>query len=78
MKKIELNDVSVSYIVGDFSNLGLKDVIIQKLKGTYTAKEFTAVKQPDNSLKVTMKTLYLVPKVFIDINGNPCIDEESG
>jgi hypothetical protein len=40
--------------------------------------EFTAVKQPDNSLKVTMQTLYLVPKVFIDINGNPCIDEESG
>ena len=43
MKKIELNDVSVSYIVGDFSNVGLKDVIIQKLKGTYTQKEFTAV-----------------------------------
>lgn len=43
MKKIELNDVSVSYIVGDFSNVGLKDVIIQKIKGTYTQKEFTAV-----------------------------------
>ena len=36
MSKIELNDVSVSYIVGDFSNVGLKDVIIQKIKGTYT------------------------------------------
>ena len=43
MKKIELNDVSVSYIVGDFSNVGLKDVIIQKIKGTYTQKEFLAV-----------------------------------
>ncbi len=43
MKKIELNDVSVSYIVGDFSNVGLKDVIIQKIKGTYTQKEFEAV-----------------------------------
>ena len=34
MSKIELNDVSVSYIVGDFSNVGLKDVIIQKIKAT--------------------------------------------
>ena len=44
MKKIELNNVSVSYIVGDFSNRGLKDVIIQKLKGISTEKEFIAVK----------------------------------
>lgn len=43
MKKIELNNISVSYIVGDFSNIGLKDVIIQKIKGTYTQKEFQAV-----------------------------------
>jgi mRNA degradation ribonuclease J1/J2 len=44
MKKIELNNVSVSYIVGDFSNRGLKDVVIQKLKGKSTEKEFVAVK----------------------------------
>jgi ABC-2 type transport system ATP-binding protein len=43
MKKIELNDISVSYITGDFSTTGLKDVLIQKLKGTYEKKEFTAV-----------------------------------
>ena len=43
MKKIELNNVSVSYIVGDFSNLGLKAVIIRKIKRTYTKKEFIAV-----------------------------------
>lgn len=43
MKKIELNEVSVSYIVGDFSNVGLKDIIIQKIKGTYTQKEFQAL-----------------------------------
>lgn len=35
MNKVELNDVSVSYIVGDFSNVGLKDIIIQKIRGTY-------------------------------------------
>ena len=43
-----------------------------------SSPEISTVKQPDGSLKVTMQTLYLTPKVFIDINGNPCIDEESG
>lgn len=51
MKKIELNNVSVSYIVGDFSNRGLKDVIIQKLKGISTEKEFVAVKNVDFSIE---------------------------
>lgn len=43
MKKIELNNVSVSYIVGDFSTVGLKDVVIQKIKRNYKVKEFLAV-----------------------------------
>lgn len=43
MKKIELNNISVSYIVGDFANTGLKDIIIQKIKGTYVKKEFMAL-----------------------------------
>lgn len=51
MTKIELNGVSVSYIVGDFSTVGLKDVIIQKLQKKYTQKEFTAVKDVTFSLE---------------------------
>ncbi|MDE5569499.1 MAG: ABC transporter ATP-binding protein [Ruminococcus sp.] len=51
MKKIELNNISVSYIVGDFSNIGLKDVIIQKLKGTYTQKEFSALNDINFSIE---------------------------
>jgi len=43
MNKIELNNISVSYIVGDFSAIGLKDIIIQRLKKTYIPKEFVAV-----------------------------------
>ena len=43
MSKIELNHVSVSYILGDFSTTGIKDVIIQKLKRQYKVKEFLAV-----------------------------------
>jgi len=41
--KIKLDNVGVCYIVGDFRNLGLKDFIIQKLRGQYKAKEFWAV-----------------------------------
>ena len=51
MKKIELNNVSVSYIVGDFSNRGLKDVIIQKIKGQSTEKKFVAVKNVSFSIE---------------------------
>ncbi len=44
MKKIELNNISISYITGDFATTGLKDVVIQKLKGTYEKKKFQALK----------------------------------
>ena len=44
MTKIELNDISVSYITGDFSTIGLKDVVIQKIKTQYKPTEFVAVK----------------------------------
>lgn len=38
------NGISVRYILGDFQEVGLKDVIIQKLRGTYKKNEFWAVK----------------------------------
>jgi len=40
---IKLDNVGIRYIVGDFRTLGLKDVVIQKIKGQYQAKEFWAV-----------------------------------
>ncbi|MGN0581784.1 MAG: ABC transporter ATP-binding protein [Oscillospiraceae bacterium] len=51
MSKIELNNISVSYITGDFSTVGLKDVVIQKIKRQYRPKEFTAVKNVSFSLE---------------------------
>lgn len=51
MPKIELNDISVSYIVGDFSTVGLKDIIIQRIQGNYKPKEFTAVKHVSFALE---------------------------
>lgn len=38
------NDISVRYILGDFKEVGLKDFVVQKLKGTYQKNEFWAVK----------------------------------
>lgn len=43
-KTIIVQDVSVRYILGDFQETGLKDVIIQKIKGTYAKQEFWALK----------------------------------
>ena len=51
MSKIELNNISVSYITGDFSTVGLKDVVIQRIKRQYRPKEFTAVKNVSFSLE---------------------------
>ena len=42
--KIIANDISVRYILGDFKETGLKDFVVQKLKGTYQHQEFWAVK----------------------------------
>ncbi|MBO7090746.1 MAG: chitobiase/beta-hexosaminidase C-terminal domain-containing protein, partial [Victivallales bacterium] len=65
-----------------FTSTGAAYTPTLAISATITVKasdpEITANKQPDGSLKVTMQTLYLTPKVTIDINGNPCIDEESG
>ncbi|MDR1753663.1 MAG: ABC transporter ATP-binding protein [Eubacterium sp.] len=40
---IEICDVSVRYIIGDFRDIGLKDYIIKKLKKQYVVNEFWAV-----------------------------------
>ena len=40
---VQLENVAVKYVVGDFRNIGFKDFIIQKIKRQYIAKEFWAV-----------------------------------
>lgn len=42
--KVTAEDISVRYILGDFKETGLKDFVVQKLKGTYKKNEFWAVK----------------------------------
>ncbi|MCL1998613.1 MAG: ABC transporter ATP-binding protein [Turicibacter sp.] len=40
---INVNNIAIRYMIGDFKNIGLKDFIMQKLKKEYVAKEFWAV-----------------------------------
>ena len=40
---LELNDVAIRYITGDFKEIGLKEFVMRKLKHNYTVKEFWAV-----------------------------------
>ena len=42
MKILEVNDVSVRYMLGDFKDIGLKEYITKRLKGDYHAREFWA------------------------------------
>lgn len=51
MITIDVKGVTVAYKVGDFATLGLKDVIINKIKGTYKAGFFEAVKNVSFSLE---------------------------
>lgn len=40
---IEVKNVSIEYVTGDLRNIGLKDFVVQKLRGKYDVKKFVAV-----------------------------------
>lgn len=48
---IDVKNVSIEYITGDLRNIGLKDYVVQKLKGNYKVKKFVAVNNVSFSLK---------------------------
>lgn len=48
---LELKDVSIRYMTGDFKEIGLKEYVMRKLKRNYTIKEFWAVNGVTFSLK---------------------------
>lgn len=43
MSSIEINHVSIRYILGDFKDIGIKEYIVRNLKRDYHIKEFWAV-----------------------------------
>lgn len=47
---IEVKNVSIEYITGDLRNIGLKDYVVQKLRGKYKVKKFVAVDNVSFSL----------------------------
>ena len=42
MSILQLNDVSIRYMTGDFRNIGLKEYVMRRLKGRYHVTEFWA------------------------------------
>lgn len=48
---LELNDVSIRYMTGDFKEIGLKEYVIRKLKRNYKVNEFWADKDISFSLE---------------------------
>lgn len=44
MSILEVNNVSIRYITGDFKDIGIKEYVIRKLKGDYKINEFWANK----------------------------------
>ena len=42
MRTLELNNVSIRYMTGDFKDIGIKEYLIRKIKGNYHVKEFWA------------------------------------
>lgn len=51
MKSIELKNVSIRYITGDFKDIGIKEFFVRKLKNNYTVKEFWAVNDVNFTLE---------------------------
>lgn len=39
---LQVKNVSIRYITGDFKSIGLKEYVLRKIKGQYTVKEFWA------------------------------------
>ena len=51
MSILEVNNVSIRYITGDFKDIGLKEYVVRKLKRDYHVKEFWADKDITFSLE---------------------------
>lgn len=47
---VDVKNVTIGYMVGDFRDIGLKDFISRKIKGTYSVKTFNAVENVSFSL----------------------------
>jgi len=51
MKVLEVNNVSIRYMTGDFKNIGLKEYVVRRLKNRYKVTEFWAARNITFSLE---------------------------
>ena len=51
MSILEVKNVSIRYITGDFKNIGLKEYVMRRLKGNYQVREFWADKDVSFTLE---------------------------
>lgn len=51
MSILQVHDVSIRYITGDFKDIGLKEYVMRKLKGDYHVQEFWADKNVSFTLE---------------------------
>lgn len=51
MSILEVNNVSIRYITGDFKDIGLKEYVLRRIKGNYHVKEFWADRHVSFSLE---------------------------
>ena len=51
MSILEVKDVSIRYITGDFKDIGLKEYVVRKLKRDYHVQEFWA----DRNISFTLE-----------------------
>lgn len=48
---VDVKNVSIRYLLGDFKDIGVKEYLVQKITGTHVVKEFWAVKDVSFSLE---------------------------
>lgn len=51
MKIIDVKNITVEYLTGDIKNIGLKEFLMMKIKGTYEIKNFRALQNISFSLE---------------------------
>ena len=51
MSTLEVHDVSIRYMTGDFKDIGLKEYVMRKIKGDYHVNEFWA----DRNISFTLE-----------------------
>lgn len=51
MAILEIHDVSIRYITGDFKDIGLKEYVMRRIKGDYHVREFWADRNVNFSLE---------------------------